>query len=95
MQPLVDRDAVLCLLLVFVIKVVGSDGIGHARRLLTQLSLFFVSFNGLVKNTHTHLNLTSYKVSMLIVPLVLHIIKLSTTDTVLFILVYVIIPRWK
>lgn len=51
MQSFIDQDAVLCLLLVFIIKIIGSYGIGHTLCLLTQLSLFIVPFNGLAKNT--------------------------------------------
>lgn len=57
MQAFVHLYAVLCLLLVFVIKVIGSYGVGHTTHLLAQLSLFFVSFDGLAQKTHTQTSL--------------------------------------
>lgn len=66
MQAFVHLYAVLCLLLVFVIKVIGSYGVGHTTHLLAQLSLFFVSFDGLAqKQTHTNIiNITSFSSCM-------------------------------
>lgn len=47
MQAFIDQDAILCCLLVFIIKVIGSYWIGHRACLFAQLSLFFVFVNGL------------------------------------------------
>lgn len=48
MKALVDQRALLRLLLVLVIKIIGSNGIGNTPPLPMQLSLF-VPFNGLEK----------------------------------------------
>ena len=55
MQAFIEQNAVLCFLLVFIVKVVGSYGIGHTSFLVTQLAQFDVLLNGLAKNTmHCH-----------------------------------------
>lgn len=48
LQPFVDHNTVLGLLLVFVIKIIVPDGIGRTLCLLTQLFPFSITLNGLV-----------------------------------------------
>ena len=57
MQAFIDQDAVLCLLLVFIIKIIGSYWIGRTLCLLTQLT---VPFNGLIENTHNFYLITRH-----------------------------------
>lgn len=55
MQALIHQDAVLSLLLLFIIKIIGPYGIGHTTCLLTHLPQFCVPLNSLIKNTQTSL----------------------------------------
>lgn len=51
-QAFIDLNVVLCLLLVFIVKIIGSNGVGHTSSLLTQLSQLFVLLNALETNTN-------------------------------------------
>lgn len=52
-QAFVDLDVVLCLLLVFIVKVIGSYGFGHTAGLFTQLSQLFFLLDALHTNTNS------------------------------------------